>query len=224
MDKHDHYTVLGVGRRESSHGIHDAFRELMRGRPPVHIALESSRVQEIVQAHRVLSDPRARASYDRDLEAEPEAVRALPPAPRVGGADPLFPEPISLLRDFHATSPSVEEIFERLLRNFSGVHVPKSERLRPLDLDIIVNQDEIAAGGSLSIAVPVFQTCETCQGTGRDWLFPCLSCGATGMVEHEEPVRIAIPPMVHSDSIFEIPIRGLRIHNLYLRVRIRISD
>jgi hypothetical protein len=37
-------------------------------------------------------------------------------------------------------------------------------------------------------------------------------------------VRIAIPALVHSDAIFEIPIRGLGIHNLYLRVRIRITD
>ncbi len=226
MEKHDHYTVLGVGMTESAHGIRDAFRELMLTRE-LTAPDSANRFQEIVQAHRVLSDARARASYDRGLEAEHEHLGASAPVrPVRGGADVPLAEPISLLRDFHATSPSpsIEEIFERLLRNFSGVHVPKSERLRPLDLDLIVSQDEVAGGGFVVIAVPVFQACEVCQGSARDWLYPCLSCAGTGMVEHEEQVRIAIPALVHSDSVFEIPIRGLGIHNLYLRVRIRITD
>jgi len=226
MDKSDHYTVLGVGMTESAHGIRDAFHELML-RPELTAPESANRFQEIFQAHRVLSDARARASYDRGLEAEPEHLGASAPVrPVRGAADLPLAEPISLLRDFHATSPSpsIEEIFERLLRNFSGVHVPKSERLRPLDLDLIVSQDEVSAGGSIVIAVPVFQVCEVCQGSARDWLYPCLSCGGTGMVEHEDQVRISVPPMLHSDSVFEIPIRGLGIHNLYLRVRIRITD
>lgn len=225
MDKHDYYTVLGVGMTESTQGIRDAFHELMR-RPGLTAPDSTSRFQDIVEAHRVLSDPRARASYDRRLDAEPEHLGAPAPARPVRGAGVPLAEPISLLRDFHATSPSpsIEEIFERLLRNFSGVHVPKSERLRPLDLDLILSSDEVSAGGSIVIAVPVFQTCEVCQGSARDWLYACLSCGGTGMVEHEDQVRIAIPPMVQSDSIFEIPIRGLGIHNLYLRVRIRVTD
>jgi molecular chaperone DnaJ/curved DNA-binding protein len=226
MEKHDHYTVLGVGMTESAHGIRDAFHELMLRRE-LTAPDSANRFQEIVQAHRVLSDARARASYDRGLEAEPEHLGASAPVrPVRGGADVPLAEPISLLRDFHATSPSpsIEEIFERLLRNFSGVHVPKSERLRPLDLDLIVSQDEVAGGGFIVIAVPVFQACEVCQGSARDWIYPCLSCAGTGMVEHEHQVRIAIPALVHSDAIFEIPIRGLGIHNLYLRVRIRITD
>jgi DnaJ-class molecular chaperone len=227
MDKHDYYSVLGVGRTENAHGIRDAFRELMlRHGPDLGAPESASRFQEVVQARRVLSDPRARASYDRALEqAEAEDLDASSHVvPVRGDADAPLPERISLLKDFQATSPSVEEVFERLLRNFSGVHVPKSERFRPLDLDLILTRDEACAGSSVSIGVPVFNACEVCQGSGRDWLLPCLSCGGTGMVEHEEPVRIGIPPMVHSDSIFEIPIRGLGIHNLYLRVRIRISD
>ncbi len=226
MEKYDHYRVLGIGRTESADGIRDAFHELML-HPELTARESAGRFREIVQAHRVLSDTRARASYDRGLETEAEDLSAsVPVHPVRGGADVPLAEPISLLRDFHATppSPSIEEIFERLLRNFSGVHVPKSERLRPLDLDLIISEDEVSAGGTILIAVPVFQTCAVCQGSARDWLYPCLSCAGSGMVEHEDQVRIAIPPMMHSDSIFEIPIRGLGIHNLYLRVRIRVTD
>ena len=37
------------------------------------------------------------------------------------------------------------------------------------------------------------------------------------MVEEEETVRIPIPPMVKEGTILEAPIRGLGIHNFYLR-------
>jgi molecular chaperone DnaJ/curved DNA-binding protein len=43
------------------------------------------------------------------------------------------------------------------------------------------------------------------------------------MVEEEETVRIRIPPMVRDGTILEVPIRGLGIHNFYLRVYIRIA-
>ena len=38
------------------------------------------------------------------------------------------------------------------------------------------------------------------------------------MIEHEEVVRIAIPPRSPSGSLFEIPLHGLGIHNFYLRL------
>ena len=44
------------------------------------------------------------------------------------------------------------------------------------------------------------------------------------MVEDEETVKIRIPPMVKDGAIFELPLRDLGIHNLYLRLYIRIGD
>jgi molecular chaperone DnaJ len=228
MANDDHYIVLGVPRTTGPRGIREAFHDLALRYHPDRAGPESTRkFQDILEAYRVLSDARARASYDRGLHhARLEELYAWPPVvPVARGADiPLADEPISLLRDFHATFPSVDEIFERLLRNFTEVHVPKAERLRPLDLDLILTPDEATAGGSVSIGVPVFYRCEVCQGSGRDWLFPCLACGETGMVEREHPVRIRIPAMVRRGSTFEIPIRGLGIRNLYLRVRIQVSS
>jgi len=43
------------------------------------------------------------------------------------------------------------------------------------------------------------------------------------MVEEEKIVRIHLPPMVRDGTIMEIPIGGLGIHNVYLRLAIRIA-
>jgi hypothetical protein len=43
------------------------------------------------------------------------------------------------------------------------------------------------------------------------------------MIESEELLRIRIPPMVPSGSIYEIPLRGFGIHNFYLRLHIFVE-
>jgi hypothetical protein len=40
------------------------------------------------------------------------------------------------------------------------------------------------------------------------------------MIEREEVVHILVPPETPSGAIFEVPLRGLGIHNFYLRLHI----
>jgi hypothetical protein len=122
---------------------------------------------------------------------------------------------MSVLRGFQTIEPSFEALFERFLRNFTGIGVPKGERLEGLNVDVILSPDGAARGGVAPLGVPVFSPCPLCGGSGRDWLFPCTYCQEQGMVEEEETVRIRIPPMVRDGTILEVPIRGLGIHNFY---------
>jgi molecular chaperone DnaJ len=221
MGATDYYLILGISRNESAEGVREAFRELaFRYHPDRAGPGTTGQFQEIAEAFQVLSDPHTRAAYDRRLDfGIEEPIRSAPvprPAPR-----PLSVEPLSLFGDFHVGFPSAEEIFERLLRNFTHRRVPKSESLTPLDVDLILTPEEARWGGSISIAVPVFHACDSCGGTGRDSLFPCLACHETGIAEGEQLVELHIPPMVRSGSMFDIPLHG--IQNLYLRARIQIG-
>jgi DnaJ-class molecular chaperone len=74
-----------------------------------------------------------------------------------------------------------------------------------------------------AVGLPRVHRCPDCDGAGRIWLFPCLSCGEQGLIESEEVVPIRIPPLVHSRSIIEVPLHRLGIHNLYLRLHVRIE-
>jgi DnaJ-class molecular chaperone len=70
----------------------------------------------------------------------------------------------------------------------------------------------------------VFYPCLACGGSGQDWLFSCSSCDGQRMIEEEERVRIQISPMVRDYTLIEVPVRGLGLHNLYLRLYIRVMS
>ena len=131
--------------------------------------------------------------------------------------------PLSELRDFQVVqaSPSLEEILERIERNFSGLGVPKSERTAPLDLTLVLSPEEAARGGLLRFTVPVYYPCPAWHGSGDAW--PLVCCSGHGMVIEREQIAIHVPTLVEDGTIFEVPLRGLGIHNLYLRVWTRVA-
>jgi len=130
---------------------------------------------------------------------------------------------MSVLRGFQTIQPSLETVFERFLRNFTGIRVPKGERVEGLTVEVLLSPAEAARGGVASLGVPVFSPCPVCGGSGREWLFPCTYCREQRMVEEEETVRIPIPPMLREGTILEVPLHGLGIHNFYLRLYLRIA-
>ena len=213
MVKRDYYIVLGVSRSESPAGIHDAFRRLAKIYHPDSAGPESTETfQEIARAYATLSNAEQRRAYDQTLGRQETFPRP----------EPLVPEPMSIY-DFQTIRPSFDALFDRMERNFTGIHVPKGERIEDLDVGVILSPDEAARGVVAPIGLPVFHRCSLCGGSGRDWLFSCIACGGEGRIEREATVRVQIPPMVGDRSVIEIPLRGLGIHNFYLRLHIRIS-
>jgi molecular chaperone DnaJ/curved DNA-binding protein len=116
--------------------------------------------------------------------------------------------------------PSFEALYERLLRNFTGIRVPKGERLEDLNIEVILSPEEAARGVMVPIEVPTFHRCPFCDGTGRDWVFPCTYCMEEGYVEKPETVHVEIPSNVAPGTVYEIPLKGLGVHNFYLRLHI----
>src|SRR5258705_5632535 len=135
METRDFYLILGVGPEALSQALRAAYRQRVLGRPggPGREPGVGS-VGDLMDGCRVLSDPELRASYD---EARGTPVAAQGTAGTAFQPEPLVPEQhLALTRDFEARDPSVDEVLDRLLRNFTGRNVPKSERLDPLDLTI----------------------------------------------------------------------------------------
>jgi len=223
----DYYGILGVPRNESPRGIHAVYRDLIKRHHPDRAGPEATRrFQEIVEAYEVLSDPDKRRHYNHSLR-EAEGAEPAPLRPSRFEAEPLRPEPLrtarmAVPRDFGTVHRSVEELLDRILGNFTGLRVPMPGRIEELNVEVVLSPDEAALGDVILLGVPVFRTCSECGGAGHNWLYPCLRCGGQGIIEDEAVVRVCVPPMVSDRSVLEVPLRGLGIHNCYLRLHIRV--
>ena len=223
----DYYLILRIPREESGAGVRSMFRALVEQSHTDRIAPRAApTLRDIVEAYGVLSDPEKRRQYDGELRTSVTETR-VEHTPRRGGlgrdAELLAPEPLGVPGDFTTLSTSPEEFRDRLSSNFTHRGVPKGERLEAFTLELCVSPYTAASGALLSVGIPVFRACSVCDGSGRDWLFPCLSCGEQGIVEEQELVEIRIPPGVVDGSSFDLPLHGLGIHNFYLRLHLRID-
>lgn len=241
MELKDYYFILGVQRTATARDILRAYRELARLYHPDRAGPQStSSFQDIVEAYEILSDPERRRHYNRSLS---EYVGVIPAAPPVGSArpqpeplipedrpyrlynqpEPLVSEPMSILRDFSVMSPSFDTLREHLLRNFTPQRSPKSEPVESLAIEVRLTPYEARQGVKVPVGIPVFVRCTACGGSGRERFAHCLSCQGQGVVETERKVQFNLPPYVREGSVFEVPLHGLGIQNLYLRLYIRIA-
>jgi DnaJ-class molecular chaperone len=224
----DYYKIMGISRDADLDMIRRAYpKAIWKVHPGVSKAPDKDRVMEIQEAYEVLSDPERRKFYNDNLagaEKPGEMGYRLTAIGHKRSPEPLFPEPISIMKDFFNYSDPIESFFERFYRNFTGVGVSKAERPEGLTVELILTPDESLRGGRIAFKIPVLYTCPFCDGTGREWQFPCSHCYGEGMVENQESVFLDIPPTIRSGTIYEIPLRGFGIRNFYLRVFVRVGD
>jgi len=221
MEGRTYYMILGVPRTESPGGIRSAYRDLARRlHPDVAGEQATHAFQELSEAYDVLSDPQRRREYNDKLRRA-EGGDGVPV--RVGPPSPAPRAPVSIFGAAQVIRPSFEAMYDRFRRNFTGIGVPKSEHLEALNIEVLLTPEEGRRGCVLPVGVPVFRRCPDCGGSGRDWLFPCLTCGQQGTIDEEHVVRIRIPPMARSRSMFEMPLQGLGIHNFCLRLHVFVE-
>ena len=221
MAPQNYYLILGVSQSESPAGIRARYRDLVRTlHPDVAGPQSTSAFQKVAEAYAVLADPLARRRHDTELATRQGRLRV---HARDESLAPWRWEPVSLLAEPLAVRPSFDALVERLFRNFTGIGIPKAERPEGLTFEVILTPDEAVRGVEVPIALPCVESCPECGGTGRVWLSPCSSCGGQRVIVIERIVRIQIPPLARPESVTEVPLDELGIHNLYLRLHVRMA-
>lgn len=206
MRKRDYYDVLEVPRQATTQGIRRAYRRLARQYSP-DINLWDARAaelfDEIAEAYRVLTDPAARALYDRLGHS------ALKPAVADAEAQASRGE------DLHGT---IEIEFEEALRGVSAT------------LDVTRQEPCVGCGGTggaegrratrcpacggrpvrivLDRDVPVAARCEACGASGWRLPDPCGACAGRGTLPRRVRIAVEIPPGVDTGAQIRIPGEG----------------
>jgi DnaJ-class molecular chaperone len=224
MLRKNYYLTLGIPANETAAGVREAFREIVKRYHPDRVGSERLRFfQEIVEAYHVLADPQRRSQYDQGLdnpEGEPSAWQQ---ASFAGAANQEnLPQSRAVLRSLHIKDAP----FEAALALVSGTLTaqdPARNYCQALNARVILSPEEARHGGIVLLFIPSCSPCERCGGSGREDPFPCSLCDGEGLVEEQEKVRVLVPAMVPDGTVMNIPLRGLGVHNFYLRLQIRVG-
>ena len=207
----DYYSILGFPAWERVSALQAAYTDFVRSlsaRP----ALFSTRsdLDSVLEAFAVLLDSSQRNIYDEQLRRHTDLGITEPSAELLKTVD----EPASILQDHDAAYPSFDEIYERLLRNFTGRAIPKSEHAENLAVQVQVAKEPIARS-TVQIGIPTYPVCPVCRGGQAAWPFGCQHCDG-GHVENVRSMEVRIPPRMPSEVQSSLDVVGIR--NFYLTV------
>ena len=167
MPERDYYAELGVARDAPSEEIGRAFRRLAAKHHPDRNPGDKQaeeKFKRVAEAYNVLSDPKARAAYDR------------------GGS-----QQVEVDTGFHGFD-STEDIFSRFGDIFGELFGDRMRRQGPptrgedFEVEIALTADEASRGTKKTLSVELPVSCENCKGTGaRPGVeSKCKSCRGTG--------------------------------------------
>jgi len=218
-----YYHLLGISPDATRRQIEEAYVAHMQGLESADV--DPSSLQKIQEAYAALAEPESQRLAKHLPPVKDVTPASLPQKPSLIGPEPEAGEAdveVSLTRSFETFRPSFDEIYERLLSNFSQVPRPKSETPESLTVDIPITSRQAFQGGTARVLVPTRLLCPICRGQGGVGPFACLRCDGQGVLEGEYPLLVSFPAKVR-DYTAEVSLEPLGIRNLYLRARFRVT-
>lgn len=226
----DYYELLGVDAHADDTEIRRAYRQLAMRWHPDRAGPDTTFVfQRLSAAYAVLSDPVARAAYDRKRglrargpgkraaaatsDAPPTTARRRPPSGSATSSAGVAREPEPPLR------PRAPGVLLRRLSSPLNVLLACGIARHAEDgvIELFLEADEAAEGGMVTISMRVPVRCPDCA---EDAAGSCPRCGASRAVEDLFSAWLAVPPGVADGTILKpsVLLPGM-LHPVSFRVR-----
>ncbi|NOX36925.1 MAG: DnaJ domain-containing protein [Calditrichaeota bacterium] len=188
----NYYAILGVSRDATLDEIKKAYRELVRKyHPDVGETSDVERFLEVQEAFEVLSSREKRQVYDEKIrQQERRRMSHLE-----GTLERLFSDLEMFLREFEAL---------RREREYAERRVSKYYLPEDLAVEIILTPEEAKSGGNLTLDVPIYTECPSCEGSGVSFPFRCFHCGGSGRVEQKKAISIKVPELYGGRQKFKL--------------------
>jgi DnaJ-class molecular chaperone len=212
----DFYALFEVDAGVCNEELRKAWRRLAaRCHPDRAGEGATAQFQRLSAAYTVLSDPLARAAYDRRRRAA-MPVGASAPRPAAGATATTTSQPR------RPAPPAV--MLSRLCGGLSAVIGRGAAHLdEPGFVTLMLRESEAAQGGMVSIAMRVEVRCADCAAPGRT--AACAKCGGRRSVEELYSAWLALPPGIEAGEVLtpSVELPGM-IEPVRFRVRIRGAD
>jgi DnaJ-class molecular chaperone len=195
----DYYALLGIDAGADGVALRRAWRRLaLRWHPDRAGPLATATFQKIQTAYNVLSDPAARAAYDR-RRAPPRAPASAEPGGRRSAPGVLLPRHSGPLQALIACG--------------------LARHAEPGVIELVFNAREAAQGGMAAIPMRVLVHCTACAGEKKT---SCARCGGKGTTDELFSAWLAVPPDV-ADGTILVPSAFLdgMVQPVSFRVRLR---
>jgi molecular chaperone DnaJ len=205
----DYYAVLGIGVAASPAQVRRAYQRLARQySPDVNLWERGAKelFEEVVEAYRVLSDPTARALYDRHGGGEGRGSTSSREASgrRRGrrGDDLHVPVEIGFAQAVTGVSSdlSVERLSPCEACGASGAE----PGARAVGCDHCGGTGAVWSAGAGGRPEP----CPACEGAGERVSAPCRACRGRGVAPALAVVPVVIPPGVDSGAQLRVVAEG----------------
>jgi molecular chaperone DnaJ len=221
-----YFAILGISPNATVDEIRSAYRRLAKEFHPDHYTGSSERFRNIQEAYSVLGNRRRRREYEQSIRKVPIRTPLRPttspePEPLIPEDSPVELGEISPVRSFQSFTPSFDEIFDWLWRNFSDLTQPKSARVQNLTLEVTLTPVQARRGGNARVMVPAQAVCPTCRGHGGVGFYECARCAGEGVISGEMPVSVSFPPGISKDHAVMIPLDRFGIPNTHITVLFR---
>lgn len=186
----DYYALLEVPAGADGEELSRAWRRLaLRWHPDRAGDGATATFQQIAAAYAVLSDPVARAAYDRRRRAAEPAGAS---APRPAAA--ARPPPQA------ARQPAPSVMLSRLSGSLASLIACGVARLdEPGFITLMLREAEAAQGGMVTISMHVDLWCPACAAQPRS--AGCARCGGTRTVDELFSAWLAVPPGVTAGEV-----------------------
>ena len=221
-----YFAILGISSNATADDIKTAYRRLAKEFHPDRYEGGSETFQDIQEAYSVLGNARRRREYQQNISQVTQLrplrrTRYPEPEPLIPESRPIDLGEISPVRSFQSLTPSFDEIFDWLWKNYSDLDRPKSSQVQNLTLEVTLTSEQARRGGSARIMVPARAVCPTCRGYGGVGPYECSRCAGEGAISGEMPVSVAFPPGLTKDHAVLIPLDRFGIRNTHITVLFR---
>jgi hypothetical protein len=136
---------------------------------------------------------------------------------------PRLSPPRHLFDGYEHHQPSADELRRAFLENYTD-RLPKAHPLRPVNVEVVLDAKQAAAGGVVPFNVPAAEPCAVCTGTGRTGFFHCDACDGNGVTWSLATVDVVIPRDVRTGTTFPISLEPAGVRTLFLNVTVRTVD
>jgi DnaJ-class molecular chaperone len=200
----DYYAVLGVPREADATELRRTFRKLALQYHPDRAGPSSTAAfQRIARAYEVLSDPLARASYDRRLRSEERKSSPVPNETRPSTPSPPRSEP-------RPTPPPAAPRSRTLLSRLSGplnslIACGVVRKCEDGTFELHLSEEESRQGGYATISMYARLSCKACGGKEPDRA-SCPQCKGEGASLELVSAWITLPPNLPDGTVLTISV------------------